>query len=181
MSLPVSRPIGRALIVGSPSCRSQPLLTLQRHGFHCAQVDDPYSAMAELCRRPLVYRALILSLQSLYREELSLVATIKRRFPHIEIWLTQTDGRQAALAEAMRQGADGLLDEEGLHRTATGAPNIELATPQRAETTPPPPVEPDSSDLTDDPPLGEPILSSEELRALLQEQPSLPPTGNHES
>jgi hypothetical protein len=137
--------------------------------------------MAELCRRPLVYRALILSLQSLYREELPLVVAIKRRFPHVEIWLTQTDGRQATLAEAMRQGADGLLDEEGLHRTATGAPNSEPAAPIRSETTPTPAVEAESPDLTDDPPLGEPILSAEELRALLQEQPSLPPTGSHES
>lgn len=181
VSLPVSRPIGRALIVGSPSCRSQSLLTLQRHGFHCAEVDDPYAAMAELCRRPLVYRAIILSLQSLYREELTVVRAIKRRFPHVEVWLTQTDGRQAALAEAMRQGADGLLDEEGLHRTATGAPQLESPVPGRTEPALAANLEPQEPDLNDEPPLGEPILSAEELRALLQEQPSLPPAGGSES
>lgn len=181
VSLPVSRPIGRALIVGSPSCRSGPLLTLQRHGFHCAEVDDPYAAMAELCRRPLVYRALILSLQSLYREELPLVQTIKRRFPHVEIWLTQTDGRQAALAEAMRQGADGLLDAEGLHRTAIGAPQLDPAAPVRPVPASAANTEPEAPNMNDETPLGEPILSAEELRALLQEQPSLPPTGGHES
>lgn len=182
VSLPVSRPIGRALIVGSPTCRSQPLLTLQRHGYHCAQVDDPYAAMAELCRRPLVYRALILSLQSLYREELPLVQAIKRRFAHVEVWLTQTDGRQASLAEAMRLGADGLLDEHGLHRTATGA----IATPPEPASIarPEPPatvtLENQPPNIKDEPPLGEPILSAEELRALLQEQPSLPPAQDQE-
>jgi len=177
VSLPVSRPIGRALIVGSPSCRSQPLLILQRHGFHCAQADDPYAAMAELCRRPLVYRALILSLHSLYREELPLVGAVKRRFGHIEIWLTQTDGRQAALAEATRLGADGLLDEEGLHRTAAGAPGLESAASPRTDPPSSAKSGPDAPAMTDEPPLGEPILSAEELRALLQEQPSLPPAG----
>ena len=53
VSMPVTRPIGRALIIGSPSCRPAPLNTLQRLGFTCAEIDDPYSAMAEISRRPL--------------------------------------------------------------------------------------------------------------------------------
>src|SRR5206468_5521173 len=50
----------------------------------CAEQDDPYAAMAELGRRPLVYRAMILSLNGLYREELPLVRAVKRHWPHIE-------------------------------------------------------------------------------------------------
>jgi DNA-binding NarL/FixJ family response regulator len=96
-------------------------------GFGATEADDPYAAMAELCRRPLVYRAVILSLASLYREELSMIPAVKARFPHVEVWLAQTDGRQAALAEGMRLGADGLLAEDGLHRVAhpavPGAPS----------------------------------------------------------
>src|SRR3954454_13254579 len=118
VSLPVTRPSGRALVVGNPAGRTEPLGTLQRLGYGCAEMDDPYAAMAELCRRPLVYRAVILSLSSLHREELALIPGVKRRFPHVEIWLTHTDGRQAALADAMRMGADGLLSGEGLHRVA---------------------------------------------------------------
>ena len=64
------------------------------------------------------YRAMILCLNSLYREELSFIASIKHRYPHIEIWLSQTDGRAAALAEALRLGADGLMSEDGPHRFA---------------------------------------------------------------
>src|SRR3954454_9479072 len=122
VSLPVTRPSGRALIVGNPSSRADPLGTLQRMGFGCAEMEDPYAAMAELCRRPLVYRALVLSLSSLHREELGIMPGIKRRFPHIDIWLTHTDGRQAAMADAMRLGADGLLSGEALHRVAVGPP-----------------------------------------------------------
>ena len=121
VSLPVTRPTGRALIVGSAAGRAQPVSVMQGLGFGCVEFDDPYAAMVELCRRPLVYRAIILGLTSLYREELYLIDGVKRRYPHVEVWLTQTDGRQAALAEAMRLGADGLLAEDGLHRIALSA------------------------------------------------------------
>ncbi len=162
VSLPVTRPIGRALVVAGASSRVQPVGVLQRIGYSCAEADDPYTAMAELCHKPLVYRAVILSLTSLYREELPLVAAVKGRFPHIEIWLTQTDGRQASLAEAMRLGADGLLSDDGLHRIAFSA----------NETTIKPAESPRLADEPDDEPgVNEPILTADELRALLQEQP----------
>ena len=175
VSLPVTRPIGRALVVASVSSRSQPLAVLQQLGYSCAEADDPYTAMAELCRRPLVYRALILSLTSLYKEELAIVQSIKQRFPHIEVWLTQTDGRQASLAEAMRMGADGLLSEDGLHRIAMA---LAIGPPAMVCT----PIEPfdrsasahDSADesLDNEAGIGEPVLTADELRALLQEQPT---------
>jgi hypothetical protein len=192
VSMPVTRPTGRALIVGAPACRAAPLNTLQRLGFTCAEVDDPYSAMAEICRRPLVYRAMILSLASLYREELALIQSVKRRWPHLEIWLTQTDGRHAALADAMRLGADGLLSEDGLHRTAvtTGpadtvspashphSPTVLAATLHtRAEPTSAVSPADDSTAHEAEAAATEPILTADELRALLAEQPAMPPGG----
>jgi len=130
VSLPVTRPAGRALVIGSAGCRVAPLQTLQRLGYTCEEAEDPYRAIYELCRRPLGYRAVILSLQSAYKEELHLIRTSKRRFPHIEIWLTDTDGRQAAMVEAMHLGADGLLAEDGLHRIGVpGSPPAASATP----------------------------------------------------
>src|SRR5689334_17225499 len=117
VSLPVSRPSGRALLIVHESSRSGPLETLSRQGFQCAMQEDPYAAMAELARRPLAYRAVFLSLQSLYHEELRMIPAIKRRWRHLDVWLTHTDGRASTLAEAMRLGADGLLAEDGqLHR-----------------------------------------------------------------
>jgi hypothetical protein len=80
VSLPVSRPIGRALVVGGAPSRAQPVETLRRlYSFECAESEDPYSAVLELCRQKGVYNAVILSLASLYREELGVIATIKRR------------------------------------------------------------------------------------------------------
>src|SRR5690242_16200643 len=90
VSMPVNRPAGRALIVATASNRAQPLSVMQRLGYVCAEVDDPYAAALELARRPLVYRAVILSLTSLHKEEMSLVGMIKQRLPHMEIWLTHT-------------------------------------------------------------------------------------------
>ena len=190
VSMPVTRPAGRALIIGSPACRSAPLNTLQRMGFTCAELDNPYSAMAEICGRPMVYRAMILSLASLYREELALIQSVKRRWPHLEIWLTQTDGRHAALADAMRLGADGLISEDGLHRTGVTGGMVDTVSPPlhaHVHSAPVPsptplpriqPVTPPAETSQDnESAASEPILTADELRALLAEQPSMPPGG----
>ena len=175
VSMPVTRPTGRALVIGSSACRAAPLATLGRLGFTCAEIDDPYAAMAEICRRPLAYRAMILSLASLYREELGVIQAIKRRWPHVDIWLTQTDGRHAALADAMRLGADGLLSEDGLHRTAALSGTIDpfYAVPQVEPATAVSPVDPTPG--IEELNASEPILTADELRALLAEQPVTPP------
>lgn len=181
VSLPVTRPVGRALLVGSPASRAEAVEMLERVGFASSEADDPYAAMMELCRRPLIYRALILSLGSLYREELPLIAVVKRRFPHVEIWLTQTDGRAAALADGMRLGADGLLGEDGLHRIAVpGAAAAESAhgirgnEPLLAGDTAHAEAMAESNVASPEfeRSLTEPVLTADELRALLQEQPS---------
>jgi hypothetical protein len=208
--MPVTRPSGRAIVVGSPACRAQALATMHRHGFACVEYEDPYSTMLELATRPLVYQAVVLSLNSLFREELALIAAVKRFAPRIEIWLTHTDGRLAALAEAMRFGADGLLAEDGLHRTAIGAPQpaavaspapaVTLELPQQIRKplkidppihrtiAPPPapkPVEPAPSPIAQEQPipaapepmrtepvnLSDPVLTADELRALLHDSP----------
>jgi hypothetical protein len=183
VSLPVTRPPGRALIVGQPAFRSAPMKALLGRGYECIEVDEPYDAMVLLCQRPMFFSAVVFSLNSLYREELSIIGSLKRRFGHIDIWLSDTDGRQAALAEAMRCGADGLVADDGLHRVATGAaamptvagesepapilqvsPKPPAPEPPKA---PPGPVErPISPDKSSDP-----LLTAEELRALLQESP----------
>ncbi len=174
VSFPVKRPIGRALIVGSASSRPQPLAAMQALEYTCAEADDAYAAALELFRRPLVYHALVLSLTSLYREELALIGTLKRRLPHMDIWLTHIDGRQAALVEAMRQGADGLLGEDGaLHRVAL--PQAPEHVSRSGANSSPATAAPAAHDADDDLPSGEPVLSADELRALLQEQPIYPP------
>jgi hypothetical protein len=115
----VTRPVGRGLVIGADTCRSQSMDLLHRLGFTCAESDNPYSAMAELSARPLAYNAIIISLNCLYKEELQIIRAVKSRWGHVEIWLAHTDGRQAAMVEAMRLGADGILADDGLHRLAT--------------------------------------------------------------
>ena len=171
VSFPVVRPIGRALVVASASARAQSLKILTQLGFECGESDEPYAAFVELCNHRLAYHALVLSVASLYREELSIITTVKRLLPHVDIWLTQTDGRQAALAEAMRLGADGLLAEDGLHRIAPGS---DRNTMQRAQNNRSPTHALRAAEM-DEVPIGEPVLSSDELRALLQDQPMIPP------
>lgn len=198
VSLPVTRPSGRALLIGNAIARPQLADNLLRLGYACGEADEPYGAMAELCRRPLAYQAVVLSLASLYREELSIIRAIKRRFPHLEIWLAHTDGRPAALAEAMRLGADGLLDPDGLHRVALGGmelPGGEVASRRDQPVAFAEPVRMASltpedrsdreldarADEHDELASDEPLLSADELRALLQEQPSLPQAGDEDA
>lgn len=191
VSLPVTRPAGRALIVGGDSCRDEPVNLLRQQGFQCEEAGDPYAAMAELTGHPSAYKALVLSLSGVYREELQMIAAVKRHFPAVEIWLTHADGRMAALAEAMRFGADGLLSEDGFHRTSASAAESARSSEASAAAPISSPISPpltrdeagesermesraDDSDTEADA-HGEPVLSAEELRALLQEHPSCPP------
>ena len=171
VSLPVVRPIGRALLVAAPSARPETIKTLLQLGFESGEADDPYAAFVQLCNHRLAYHALVLNLTSLYREELSIITTVKRRLPHVDVWLTQTDGRQAALAEGIRLGADGLLADDGLHRIAQ-QPSESAMRSMAVER-----INSRSSESREieDISIGEPVLSADELRALLQDQPMIPP------
>ena len=84
----------------------------------------------------------------------------------------------AAAAEAMRLGADGLLGEEGLHRMAPLPAAREVPPiPQPIEEPELEPSETASSEpaAAPEPAAAEPVLTADELRALLQDQPSMPP------
>ena len=156
---------GRALIVGRPTFRGGPVAELHRRGFLCTEVDEPYEAMVHLCKRPTFYSAIILSLNSLYREELPIIAAIRKRFSHVEIWLSDTDGRHSALAEAMKLGANGLFVDEAEPANPParmGASSETAAHAQESHA---------AAEKSSDP-----LLTAEELRALLQETPS-PHTG----
>lgn len=230
VSLPVSRPSGRALLIGNPASRDEPLSQLGSLGYVCDAADDPYSAFAEICLHPDAYQAVVVSLSSLYREELDLIASIKHRVPRMEVWLAQTDGRQSFITQALRLGADGLLAEDGFYRIAAppdapsppspAADEQPQSTPPTApasiaphraidplaaplagapsnELTPAPGRDPGPTPATDlaephennraswsrasdggsrgeddDFIYGEPLLSAEELRALLEEHPT---------
>ncbi|MGN6505857.1 MAG: hypothetical protein ACTHM6_09870 [Tepidisphaeraceae bacterium] len=161
----IPKAVGHALLVGSDGCRSQPRLTLSASGYEIDECDDPYAALLELCRRPLVYRAVVLSLQCLYPEELSIISTIRRRFPHVSIWLSQTDGRQAFLAEAMRLGAEALIDQGGVHTLLD--PHHGPANAKPMTFRPVPSHEGDNAEPAARARAAEPVLSAEELRALL--------------
>lgn len=122
-------------------------------------VADPYGAFAELLERPMVYRVLVVSLAAVYRDELALVRTVRQRLPHVTVVVAHPDGRAALLAEAMRQGASGLLDGGAIHSFAEGeaAPRAAAAGPARAEVSAVSAVERDDG----------PLLTPDELRALL--------------
>lgn len=175
----MSTPNGRVLVVGSPACRAHARTALARLPFEFAAVDDPYAAAMELARRPLAYRAVVLCLNSVFREELGLITLIKQQMRHMDVYLSQTDGRQAAIVDATRRGADGILGDDGLHRfdgpTARDAARMQPIEPSAQRGEPATVAHAVEPDLPPDGSTGEAVLTAEELRALLSEQPSLPP------
>jgi len=180
-SLPSALHIQPWLIVGSPACREQPLRAVRQLGIPCAEADDPYAAMLLICQRPNHYAAVVLSLYSLYREELQIIPALTARFRQLPIWLTHSQGRQSACDEAIRLGAKGLLDMNGAHPAAPNHPPVAApmtSPPIHASIPPPQPVQSDSAGSTrSNIGMDEPILSAEELRALLEDQPAVTPPG----
>src|SRR4051812_40850559 len=67
VSFPVTRPVGRALLVGTAACRAEPAKLLREQGYDCAEAEDPYAAMILLARQRQSFRTIVLSLASLYR------------------------------------------------------------------------------------------------------------------
>jgi hypothetical protein len=199
---------GRALVVGARASAAD-LAALGRAGLQAEYVDDPYGAMAEICRRPLAYRALVLPLPSVFKEELAVVTAVKRRYPHVAVLVSRAEGRQATLAEAMRVGVDGVLgdakeeggrladqgvDEEKAEVEAQRAElevresdGEELEAEHLEEARPVPVVEEGLqsgqvggplpgvrravAEIVGMPGFGEPVLTADELRALLQDGP----------
>ena len=137
--------------------------TLRRLGMAAESFADPYTAAAELFRRPLAFRAVVLSLRGAYREELSLIGTLRRRLPHVEVWLAEVEGHAGALASAVAAGATGLLDAEGLHRLG---PTAVVETP--------PPAKDEVKSQDGEAEEADPLLSADELRALLHDDPPAP-------
>ena len=166
-------------------------------GMEVGYAEEPYAAMGELSRKPQAYRAVVLSLQGVYQEELRIVSSIKQRFPHVEIYLSHTDGRYGAMAEGVRLGVHGVVSEDGIHRTgvlpgiekgvpystgatqnSTGSAQKSVAAHQKVDTFDAPGVLPvEKLDLVG----SEPVLTAEELKALLDEEPIMPPVGGREA
>lgn len=208
-------PAGHALVICVPASLDALSSELRTLGYDVNGVDNPFTAIVELLDRPLVYRSVVLSLPAVYREELSLIKTIRARLPHIDVLLAHTDGRASAMAEAMRLGATGLLGEDAVHRLSDVEPPpadprtmdlravdlravvpsanpgaipsalsgslsaaLPAAGPLVQHGTPATGSNAFDAELSDEDLNDlEPILTAEELRALLQEQPTLPPNG----
>lgn len=176
---------GHALVACGEATSPALSAELESLGFRVTIAPDPYGLLLELLDRPLVYDAVVLSLPAVYRDELAVISTIRARVPHVEILLAHSDGRHAMLAEGMRLGATGLLGEEGIHRllqvNAAFAPATVRPEPARNETPAAASIPPDDEEIAPSPGDVEgdddaPLLTADELRALLAEQPTLPPT-----
>ena len=124
---------------------------LERNGYRSRVAPDPYAAALEVVRRPLVFRAVVLSVAALYPEEFRLIDLLKARFAHIDVIVADAAGRPGAIEEATRRGADALLKEDRFQRL--GPPGGLLSTPTQAQA-----AEPSKTEA---------VLSAEEIRALL--------------
>ena len=146
------RLIGRALLIGK-RIPSQDAQLLAAEGLQVELTTDPYAAIAELAGRPLVYRALVLPLPQLFPEELALVRVVKKRFPHVQIIASEVPEKVNRTDDLRRFGFDAILSEA----------LQSLATPAKSEVFTGRPIQKSVGD-------SEPVLTAEELRALLSDE-----------
>jgi hypothetical protein len=159
----------RAVVVASQASQTELRTALEGLGFEPTCFDDPYGAFAHALTHAVGLRAFVVSLQGLYREELSVLASVRDRLPHVDRIVAHTQARQTTLAEAVRCGAVTLLDDQGLHPLSPDAPAPTLASLPNFGSDPVP-TEGDSTGSRDPEPADfDPLLSAEELRALLQD------------
>jgi hypothetical protein len=154
----------RAVVVASQTSQTELRTALDRLGYDTTCFDDPYSAYAFALSHAVGLRAFVVSLQSLYREELAVLASVGDRLPHLDRVVTHVQARQVSLAEAIRHGATTLLDDQGLHP-------LDGAEPARPPVVAPAAAAEPARTGSRDPEPGDfdPLLSAEELRALLHD------------
>lgn len=143
-----------ALVIAEPSAAQELGAALWRAGYAGEFAQDPYAAAVELLRRPMAYRALVVSLAAVYPAELELIGMVKRRLANIQVVVAHTSGRPSAQARALELGADALLEGDRLIR----ARFVGQAGPVQ-DAAGPPPREPNF------PPS---VLSVAEIQALLE-------------
>lgn len=190
--------IGRALLIGTRAAQEDSDI-LARQGLQVELSAEPYAAMAELASRPLVYRALVLPLSQLFPEELALARVVKKRFPHVQIFASEVPARISG-EELKRLGVDAVLNETGLNGLGHSAEESGLARtagPARGRAGSPTNFsdvgagelkgerrtngenERNAPMATSSGGDSEAVLTAEELRALLHEDP-LPPSGTEQ-
>lgn len=173
----------RVAVVGSGEALARVLGLLHREGAACEAVNDPYRVVGLVAGSSGV-SAVVLVLPCLYPEEMAVVGAL-RRLTGVPVIVAAADGLMSQLSAAIREGATAILTERGidwLGVPASTGPLPPAATPGSTEVTPPPtPIrstpqvdvttpEDRFDELSEESgPPPEPVLSAEELRALLQE------------
>ena len=115
-------------------------------------VADPYALIVRLTRCGDA-RAVVLSLEALSEREMAVVATLRRRFAGVEVFVTDIARRGDLLAAAVGAGVDGLYAGDRPQRFTPAAHA-------------PPPPAPRPPVAVPEPSTGA-VLTSDELRALL--------------
>lgn len=161
---------GRVALIAGPTTRDQHAETLMRAGYDVYGFDDPYDAMLAICRKPLVFRAVTLSLQGIYLQELAIIPVISRRYPHMRLVACDTHGRRAAFDRARELGVTDQLDGGGI-RPVENAKKRDPGTVRLSNASTDLPMPPgltsaEAAALAE--PIDDgPLLTPEELRALL--------------
>ena len=145
---------GRALWVGEPPAERD------ADGRRIEAVADPYALIVRLTRCGDA-RAVVLSLEALSEGELAVIATLRRRFAGVEVFVTDVAQRGDLLAAAVGAGVDGLYAGDRPQRFAPAA----YAPPPPPPAARPPVAVPEPSTGA--------VLTSDELRALLGDDDDL--------
>lgn len=143
-----------------------------------APVDDPYALVRQLASGAAASTTdIVLLLACLYPEELAVIDAVRQVAPDVRILVGAVDGASGLLAASIRAGIDGIYVNGAVEwlgeppalppiaPAARSAPASAHEEPSRVAHG----THTAERDLADDP---QPLLSQEELRALLGEEPA---------
>ena len=155
-----------------------------RHPLTEIHLPDPYVAMLHIARDPGAVSRVFIDLQQFFDSEIPFVAAVRAIAPQCRIIALGSESRPSLLAKAIGAGVDGLLADgkirwlresplrsQPLSRTnpiETSAA-IELVDPPETLSTADSTRDPTDSSASDFPGAAEPLLTAEELKALLSD------------
>lgn len=108
----------RVAVIGSGEVLARVLGQLHRLGAECVVLDDPYQAVAALTQRPGAYPAAVFVLPSIYPDELPAISAILKHSPGTRVVVAAAEQQVSSLAAALRLGASGVLTEHGIEAFA---------------------------------------------------------------
>lgn len=108
-------------VLGHGDNLARTLGLLHRMGARCTVWEDAYQAACEVARHPDTFFAVVVILPCCYQAELAVISTIRTYARNTRVYVADAEQHVSMLTGAMRLGATGLLTQAGVELFAEPA------------------------------------------------------------